>query len=296
MDGAPLGHVVFDFDTTAGTAHMDLTQVLAAGGGEVAGLLSLRGTMTTSFMGGPYSPFDYNGELVEIGSRLEAITRDLLFRFNAVYLGADEDPTPAPPIGDHDPSSVDLNGNTAPSDTTPNSPFQLFNATGVQDSFDNNIADQFDGVNDPTIFARTITFNITDPNLIQASADLDPTNAGSIVGAPGDATIINALIGLRSQAFDFGVYGTNYSRVTTLEGVYEETVAFTGGITQRNRDNLFIFRDREQQTEELQASQSGVSLDEEFAKLINFQRGFESAARMIRVGDELLSEIINLFG
>jgi hypothetical protein len=37
-------------------------------------------------------------------------------------------------------------------------------------------------------------------------------------------------------------------------------------------------------------------LDDEFAKLINFQRAFEGSARMIKIGDELLQEILGLAG
>jgi flagellar hook-associated protein 1 FlgK len=39
---------------------------------------------------------------------------------------------------------------------------------------------------------------------------------------------------------------------------------------------------------------SGVSLDEEAANLIRFQRAYEAGARMMRVADELLETIINL--
>ena len=69
-----------------------------------------------------------------------------------------------------------------------------------------------------------------------------------------------------------------------------------GGLAARAADDAEIYSQRESQVRELQQSVSGVNLDEEFAKLINFQRGFEAAARMIRVGDELFSQILGLLG
>lgn len=42
------------------------------------------------------------------------------------------------------------------------------------------------------------------------------------------------------------------------------------------------------------ASVSGVSLDEEAAKLIQFQNSFQASARMIRVADEMIQTILNM--
>lgn len=41
---------------------------------------------------------------------------------------------------------------------------------------------------------------------------------------------------------------------------------------------------------------SGVSLDEEAANLVRFQRAFQAAARLMNVADEMLDRIINGLG
>jgi len=43
-------------------------------------------------------------------------------------------------------------------------------------------------------------------------------------------------------------------------------------------------------------SLSGVSLDEEAAKLIEYQRAYEASARFIKTINDLTGELINLLG
>ena len=45
--------------------------------------------------------------------------------------------------------------------------------------------------------------------------------------------------------------------------------------------------------EQLRQSASGVSLDEEMVNLIQFQRAYEAAARLISVINEMLDALIN---
>jgi flagellar hook-associated protein 1 FlgK len=44
---------------------------------------------------------------------------------------------------------------------------------------------------------------------------------------------------------------------------------------------------------DLQASESGVSLDEEAANLINAQKSYEACARVLTTIDEMLDKLIN---
>jgi len=48
--------------------------------------------------------------------------------------------------------------------------------------------------------------------------------------------------------------------------------------------------------EEQIQQRSGVSLDEEFIRIIEFQRAFEASARIVRITDELLLTILGLVG
>jgi flagellar hook-associated protein FlgK len=98
--GAPT-YVTFDY-SGAGTAEVDLSSMIARGNGTLSGLINTRGIYSPSMT----SPFEADGSLVEIASRVEAITRSLLINVNATYIGPDRDPGTA----GYQTSSVDLNG------------------------------------------------------------------------------------------------------------------------------------------------------------------------------------------
>jgi len=49
-----------------------------------------------------------------------------------------------------------------------------------------------------------------------------------------------------------------------------------------------------QQLTDYREKVSGVSLDEEMANLIQFQRAFEASARYIRIVDEMLATLMNM--
>jgi flagellar hook-associated protein 1 FlgK len=60
------------------------------------------------------------------------------------------------------------------------------------------------------------------------------------------------------------------------------------------RDNEAMQKSLVVQARALRQEQSGVSLDEEAASLIAFQRSYEAMAQMIRVLDEMTAEVINI--
>lgn len=286
LDGAPLGHIVFDYGSGS---HGDLTGILKNGTGTLAGLLDLRGVQTPT----DTSTFDTDGSLVEVAAHIELIARDLLTRFNREYLGADEDSATA----GHQPSSFDLNGNQP-------DPFGLFTFKGANAG--NNFGDvDGDGLPDTadlnailasgqvTNFASTINFGITSERAIAAARDLDPADA-STSWASGDSSNITALIQLRKDVINYNLGAVNAT--SNLDGMYTLSVSNVGGKSARARDDLSIFSTRENQVKELQQSISGVNLDEEFAQLIKFQRAFQGAARLIKIGDDLSNELIQLLG
>ncbi len=59
LSGRTLGYVVYDYDSSAGAAHIDLTQMLQSGQGSIAGLLGLRGYADPSNT----NAFEANGTL-----------------------------------------------------------------------------------------------------------------------------------------------------------------------------------------------------------------------------------------
>lgn len=284
LDGGSLRHIVHDF---GGGSHGDLTQIINSGSGELGGLLEIRGTQSATDV----NSFDTTGPLVEVAAQIELIARDLLTRFNFEYLGPDEDSGTA----GHQPSSFDLDGNQ------PN-PFGLFSFVGA--AAGNNFGDvNGDGIpSDADLnalmassaigsFAGRIFFNVDSERGFAAARDLDPAD-GSTSWLAGDSSNIVALINLRdaNQTYTLG----SYSTTTTIDVLYSLSVANIGAKSARSKDDLNIALAREAQINELQQSVSGVNLDEEFALLIKFQRAFQGAARLIRIGDDLSTEIINL--
>jgi flagellar hook-associated protein 1 FlgK len=81
---------------------------------------------------------------------------------------------------------------------------------------------------------------------------------------------------------------------TTIDGMYSLTVAAVGAQAARAESDLKIYEERETQTRSLQQGYSGVNLDEEFSKLISFQRAFQAASKLIGIGNELTQDLINL--
>jgi len=276
LDGQGLNYVVFNFGDEATPSHFDLTNVLASGKGSLGATLSLRGVYDQT----DTNAYDAVGDVVEFAARVELVARDLLTRFNQAYLGPDEDGTA---VG-HQPSTGDLDNNQP-------STYGLFTFDGVVDSDADGLPDDL-GANGYVNYAQRIQFGLSDPRNIAASTDLDAT-AGSLSFASGDGSNIARLLALRDQTIPVSAIG-NYSVTGTLETVYDTTVTRVGSLKAQASTDLTINKAREEQIKELQASVSGVSLDEEFAKLIQLQRGFQASARMVKVGDELLSEILGI--
>jgi flagellar hook-associated protein 1 FlgK len=123
--------------------------------------------------------------------------------------------------------------------------------------------------------AAGMTLNISDPALIAASSD----------GASGSNGNIAKLTAVRTQAiaggqnpFDF------YANVVFKVGNEVATNS-----AEQDASNLIL-----QQLQSQRASVSGVSLDEEAANLIRYQKAFEAAARVVTTINELLDAAVNL--
>ena len=244
----------------------------------MGGLLAVRGTPGAT----DTSSFDADGSIVELAAQVEAIAQDLLTRFNTEYRGPDEDSVTA----NLQPSSFDLDGNSP-------GVFGLFSYTGAVDNGD-GIATAADlTASGRPNFASVISFAVTQPRELAAARDLDPADATTSF-APGDSANIDAMLALRTVnvAYSLGVFSAN----TTIEQVYQNAVATAGGSASRANNDVKLVQAQEQQVQELFNGTSAVSLDEEFASLISYQRAFEAAARLVRVGDELMTQVLGLLG
>ena len=283
LGGEVLRHIVFDYDPGVGTAHLDLTQILKAGGGSIGGLLKIRGYNAPA----NDSAFEADGILVEMASRVEAITRQLLTTFNQTYLGPDEDPG-----GVHDPSSADLDGN-------PPSVYGFFtwapqnaaafdvNGNGLPDDIDNIAL----GVNN---FSSILELTFSDPRRLAAALDSDPA-AASTSFEQGNGENAAALAALELDSLNFGLGGFgSFTSQTTFAGMFQEAVTHVGNAKSRAQLNESVAGANFLAIQSRRDQISGVSLDEEFTSLIQFQKAYQASARMIKVADDLLSQILQL--
>lgn len=126
---------------------------------------------------------------------------------------------------------------------------------------------------------RDLRVLITNPRAVAAasgSSGLPGDNTNALLLAGLSDTALSALGGETFQAY--------YSGIVTRAG----TKAREASDMHRFNENILGELERRRE------SVSGVSLDEEAANLIRFQRAFEAGARMIKVTDELLQTVIDL--
>lgn len=111
--------------------------------------------------------------------------------------------------------------------------------------------------------------------------------ASSDLTLPGDNS--NALL-----LFQLSQSGISNLSGATFEGYYRGIVSTVGVDSKAAADSLTYDSNLLFELEKKREEISGVSLDEEAANLIRYQRAFEAGARIIKITDELLEMIINL--
>ena len=127
--------------------------------------------------------------------------------------------------------------------------------------------------------AAQIQVSLTDPQKIAA--------AGSQEGLPGDNTNARALADLQNQRIlDSGT--------RTLQEFYQRILHEVGSTAQQAQQRYEAWEASLDQLNRMREAVSGVSLDEEMAQLIQYQRAFEASARLIRVADEMLQTILEM--
>ena len=123
--------------------------------------------------------------------------------------------------------------------------------------------------------ARCMQVAFTDPALLAASSDGTPGSNGNLLSLVSVATA--PLLSGRSPI-------DAYAQIVFSVG---SVIANTGSNAQASQ--LVV-----QQLENQRNAVSGVSLDEEAAHLIRFERAYQAAARVISVTNDLLDSVINL--
>lgn len=117
--------------------------------------------------------------------------------------------------------------------------------------------------------------------------DVNRITAASKPNAPADNSTANVISMLQYKQ----VMGDGAS---TLDDYYNSQVGKIGVITAQAVKSREAQNNIVGQVEKLRDSISGVSMDEEATKLIEFQKQFDASARLIRTADEMFDTVLNL--
>jgi flagellar hook-associated protein 1 FlgK len=279
LSDSVLSYVVYNFGTESAPSHLDLTQMIKNGGGSLGGILQMRGYADPSNT----SPYEADGDIVALATRIEALTRTLITEVNQVYRGGDEDPaTPGT-----QPQAGDLNGNTP-------GVFGLFD-------FDFSGVKDVDGDGQATIadlagtglhtFSNLLKLGISRPDQFAAARDLDPT-PGSLAFAAGDGSNAQALAGLRTEAFGYSLGALSFSG--TFDELYNSAVSTAGNMKSAAQLEADVANATYMTASSKRDEFSSVNLDEEFANVIKYQKAFQASARMIKTASDILDVIVSL--
>jgi flagellar hook-associated protein 1 FlgK len=123
--------------------------------------------------------------------------------------------------------------------------------------------------------ASNLTLAITDPNLIAASSD----------GTQGSNGNIANLLAVQTAALPSGE-----SPIDT----YSSLVSQTGNLTDQAQAEVTASTASLNNLNNQLGSISGVNLDEETTNLMNYQRAYEAAARVVTTVDELTQSVLDM--
>lgn len=149
----------------------------------------------------------------------------------------------------------------------------------------------FDRYNQPAVeFFKSIDLKNASEHISLNNAilrDVGLIAAAASTQAPGDNRIANIISDIQ------------YKRVmregsATIDQFYNSMVGEVGVTTAKANSELKAQSDLVNQLKNIRESISGVSLDEETAKMIEFQKSFDASARLIRTADEMMDTVLNL--
>jgi flagellar hook-associated protein 1 FlgK len=109
--------------------------------------------------------------------------------------------------------------------------------------------------------------------------------SSTAIGVPGNNANALALADLNNT--DFASFGN-----VTFQNYYSTIAGSFGSASQEAQNNLMAHQTLNDQLTSRRASLSGVSMDEELANLLQYQRSFEAASRLITTADQLLQNIL----
>lgn len=124
---------------------------------------------------------------------------------------------------------------------------------------------------------------------LTAHVSRDPMKIAAAGGpnAPGDNRIANAIAQLQFE-------NTMPNETSTLDEFYNSMVGEVGIQSRKIQTTQESQKGIVGQLKNIRESVSGVSLDEETTKLIEYQKAFDASARLIRTADEMFDTVLNL--
>jgi flagellar hook-associated protein 1 FlgK len=280
LEGRTLSYIVYNFGTDASPAHIDLTKTIKGGMGSLGGILKLRGHAEVSNT----TAFQADGELVAIAQRIESLTRALLTDVNQTYFGSDEDSASTGMQS----SAGDING-------SPPDVFGLFDFdySGVKDADGDGVASAADLLaSGMTHFSTYLTFAIKSPDRFAAARDNDTTE-GITAFPMGDGRNAVALASLKQEVRTFTTTG-GFTLTGTFDELYSSTVNYVGSIKSRAETDVAVGKAAQASAQQKRDELSAVSLDEEFANLIRYQKAFQASARLIKTVGDILDQVVAL--
>jgi len=144
------------------------------------------------------------------------------------------------------------------------------------------------GLNDVSVAGRNFFAGTTATNM---AVDVDDVNniaaAGSLDGLPGGNSNAIEIANLQNAL-------KMNSDTATFDDYYNSLVSDVGSGVQKATVNFDHQSSMVTHLDNYRESVSGVSLDEEMVNLIKFQHGYNAAARLISVADELLDRVISM--
>ncbi|MFZ3228750.1 MAG: flagellar hook-associated protein FlgK [Pseudobdellovibrio sp.] len=132
------------------------------------------------------------------------------------------------------------------------------------------------------------TYSVQDLKLNKAIVqDVSFIAAGSRPNAPGDNTTANVIHSLQFKPMmENGKY--------TFDDFYNSKVGEIGVMAQSANTGYESQKNVVDQLKNMRESISGVSLDEEATKMIEYQKSFEASARIIKMADEMFDTVLSL--
>jgi flagellar hook-associated protein 1 FlgK len=137
---------------------------------------------------------------------------------------------------------------------------------------------QTDGISGAAATIRLNDAIVQDTGLIVAAAQPN---------APGDNRIANLISAMQYE-------GKLADGQSTFDDFYGNIVGQVGITASRSNSEQESQKGIVEQLKNIRESISGVSLDEETAKMIEYQKSFDASARLIRTADEMMDTVLNL--